>query len=76
MNARRTYSFEKRTTRNLKEVAFVATLETQRARRDTIGSWSRKRWLVVAAISIVAVIAVALIVTYGGGGGSGVGGGY
>jgi anti-sigma-K factor RskA len=59
-------------------VAFVATLETQRARRDSIGSWSRKRWLVVAAISIIAVIAVALIVTYGapGGGGSGVGGGY
>lgn len=54
----------------------MATLETQRARRNTIGSWSRKRWLVVAAISIIAVIAVALIVTYGGGGGSGVGGGY
>ena len=53
----------------------MATLETQRARRDSI-SWSRKRWLVVAAISIVAVFAVALIVTYGGGGGSGVGGGY
>ena len=52
----------------------MATLETQRARRDSIGSWSRKRWLVVAAISIIAVIAVALIVTYGGG--SGVGGGY
>jgi anti-sigma-K factor RskA len=57
-------------------VAFVATLGTQRARRDGIRSWSRKRWLVLAAISIVAVIAVALIVTYGGGSGSGVGGGY
>jgi anti-sigma-K factor RskA len=57
-------------------VAFVATLDTQRAQRDGITSWSRKRWLVLAAISIVAVIAVALIVTYGGGGGSGVGGGY
>jgi anti-sigma-K factor RskA len=57
-------------------VAFVATLDTQKARRDGITSWSRKRWLVLAAISIVAVIAVALIVTYGGGGGSGVGGGY
>jgi anti-sigma-K factor RskA len=57
-------------------VAFVATLETQRARRDGIRSWSLKHWLVLAAISIVAVIAVALIVTYGGGGGSGVGGGY
>ena len=53
----------------------MATLETQRARRDGIGSWSRKRWLVLGAISIIAVIAVALIVTYGGGG-SGVGGGY
>jgi uncharacterized membrane protein len=57
-------------------VAFVATLDTQRARRDGIRSWSRKRWLVLGAISIIAVIAVALIVTYGGGGGSGVGGGY
>jgi hypothetical protein len=57
-------------------VAFVATLDTQRARSDGIRSWSLKRWLVLAAISIVAVIAVALIVTYGGGGGSGVGGGY
>ena len=54
----------------------MATLDTQKARRDGITSWSRKRWLVLAAISIVAVIAVALIVTYGGGGGSGVGGGY
>ena len=54
----------------------MATLDTQRAGRDGIGSWSRKRWLVLAAISIVAVIVVALIVAYGGGGGSGVGGGY
>ena len=54
----------------------MATLETQRARRDGIRSWSLKRWLMLAAISIVAVIAVALIVAYGGGGGSGVGGGY
>lgn len=54
----------------------MATLDTQRARSDGIRSWSLKRWLVLAAISIVAVIAVALIVTYGGGGGSGVGGGY
>ena len=54
----------------------MATLETHRARKDGIGSWSRKQWLVLGAISIIAVIAVALIVTYGGGGGSGVGGGY
>ncbi|HEX7310695.1 MAG TPA: hypothetical protein VF232_05895 [Gaiellaceae bacterium] len=53
----------------------MATLETQWARRDGMRSWSRKRWMVLGAISIIAVIAVALIVTYGGGG-SGVGGGY
>ena len=54
----------------------MATLETQTARRDGIRSWSYKRWLVLVAVLIGAVIAVALIVMYGGGGGSGVGGGY
>jgi type II secretory pathway component PulL len=53
----------------------VATLETQRPRRTGIRSWSRRRWLVLGAGLIVAVIAVTLILTYGGGG-SGVGGGY
>jgi uncharacterized protein involved in exopolysaccharide biosynthesis len=53
----------------------VATLETQRPRRNGIRSWRRRRWLVLGAGLIVAVIAVALILTYGGGG-SGVGGGY
>jgi hypothetical protein len=43
------------------------------------GTASRSRWLVPAALAVVAVIAivaVVLLLTHGGGGGSGGGGGY
>jgi hypothetical protein len=55
----------------------VTTFREQQSERSRLRSWSRTRWLVLAAVLIAVVVAIVLILTYtGGSSGGGGGGGY